>query len=196
MDRPLKLLLASQSPRRKELLALAGYPFETMSADIDETFDPAITVEENVMEIAARKAEACIGLITDPASTVILTADTTVVLDGVPLGKPGDASHSFEMISSLQGRSHEVLTGFSVQHAERRVTGYARTVVEFEPIPDEEIRRYIDTMKPFDKAGSYGIQDPILACYVRGIEGCYYNVVGLPVSKVCAALRQFLPCHA
>jgi len=196
MDRPLRLVLASQSPRRKELLALAGYPFETISAEIDETFDPRLTPEENVMEISVRKAAASLELVTDPDSAVILSADTTVVRDGRPLGKPVDAIDAFSMISGLQGRAHEVLTGFTAMHGERRVTGYARTVVEFEPMPDAEIRRYIDTMKPFDKAGSYGIQDPILACYVRGIEGCYYNVVGLPVSKVCTALRQFLPCHA
>ncbi len=196
MERALKLILASQSPRRKELLALAGYPFETVSADIDETFDPKRTAEENVMEISTRKAAASLELVADPASAVILSADTTVVLDGRPLGKPVDDADAMAMLSSLQGRSHEVLTGFTVRNGERSITGYARTVVVFEAMPVAEIRRYIDTQQPFDKAGSYGIQDPILACYVRGIEGCYYNVVGLPVSKVCEALRQFLPCHA
>lgn len=196
MERTLKLILASQSPRRKELLALAGYPFETVSADIDETFDPKRTAEENVMEISTRKAAASLELVADPASAVILSADTTVVLDGRPLGKPVDDADAMAMLSSLQGRSHEVLTGFTVRNGQRSLTGYARTVVVFEAMPVEEIRRYIDTQQPFDKAGSYGIQDPILACYVRGIEGCYYNVVGLPVSKVCEALRQFLPCHA
>ena len=196
MERTLKLILASQSPRRKELLALAGYPFETVSADIDETFDPERTAEENVMEISTRKAAASLELVADPASAVILSADTTVVLDGRPLGKPVDDADAMAMLSSLQGRSHEVLTGFTVRNGQRSLTGYARTVVVFEAMPVEEIRRYIDTQQPFDKAGSYGIQDPILACYVRGIEGCYYNVVGLPVSKVCEALRQFLPCHA
>ncbi|NTV01280.1 MAG: septum formation protein Maf [Chlorobiaceae bacterium] len=196
MAHTLNLVLASQSPRRRELLAMAGYPFETLSADIDETFDPSLTVEENVMEISVRKAAAALELVADPGTTVLLSADTTVVLDGAPLGKPADAAEAFGMLSKLQGRAHEVLTGFTVMHGGRRVTGYARTVVGFEPMSDEEILRYIRTMKPFDKAGSYGIQDPILACYVRGIEGCYYNVVGLPVSKVCAALRQFLPGHA
>lgn len=192
MSQPLTLVLASQSPRRKELLAMAGYPFGTMSADIDETFDPNLTPEENVMEISVRKAEVAMSLHPAPASTVILAADTTVVLDGTPLGKPLDADHAFDMLSKLQGRSHHVLTGFTVLHGDRRTTGYAMTVVRFEPMPDSEIRRYIETMKPFDKAGSYGIQDPIMACYVDGIEGCYYNVVGLPVSKVCAALKPFL----
>lgn len=193
MNPPLNLVLASQSPRRKELLALAGYPFETVSADIDETFDPRLQPGENVMQTSVRKAEASLELVAAPESTVILSADTTVVLDGEPLGKPLDAPHALQMLTSLQGRSHEVLTGYTVMHRERRITEFARTVVEFEPMPDDEIRRYIDTLQPFDKAGSYGIQDPILACYVRGIAGCYYNVVGLPVSKVFAALKQFLP---
>jgi len=193
MEQPLKLVLASQSPRRRELLALAGYPFETVSADIDEIFDPLLTIEENVMAISVRKAQAAMRLIPSPETTVILTADTTVVLDGTPLGKPLDYGDAFMMLSSLQGRKHEVLTGFTAMLGEKRVTGYAMTVVEFEPIPAEEIRRYVDTMKPFDKAGAYGIQDPLLACFVRGIEGCYYNVVGLPVSKVCSALKQFFP---
>lgn len=185
-------MLASQSPRRRDLLAMAGFPFETMSADIDETFDPELTPEENVVEISSRKADAAAMLLGSPEQYVILTADTTVVLDGMPLGKPGDADHAFDMLTSLQGRSHEVLTGFTVLHAERRATGVARTVVRFEPMVPREIRRYIATMRPFDKAGAYGIQDPILACYVSGIDGCYYNVVGLPVSKVCTAIKPFL----
>ncbi|NTU69093.1 MAG: septum formation protein Maf [Chlorobiaceae bacterium] len=196
MARPLTLVLASQSPRRKELLSLTGYPFETVCADIDETFDPRLTAVENVMEISVRKAEASLALVADPGTTVLLSADTTVVLDGIPLGKPVDATDAFSMLSNLQGRTHEVLTGFTVMHDGQHVTGHAGTLVEFEPMADAVIRHYIQAMKPFDKAGSYGIQDPILACYVRGIQGCYYNVVGLPVSKVCSALRQFLPAHA
>jgi septum formation protein len=191
MERTLTLVLASQSPRRKELLSLAGFPFETVSADIDETFDPRLTPEENVMQISIRKAEASLELVREHEATVILAADTTVVLDGKPLGKPVDSADAFEMLTSLQGRSHEVLTGYTVMHGDKTVTGCVKTIVELEPIPADEISRYIDTMRPFDKAGSYGIQDPLFACFVRGIEGCYYNVVGLPVSKVCAALKPF-----
>ncbi len=185
-------MLASQSPRRKELLGLIGYPFRTCPVEIDETFEPGRTPEENVVSIAVRKAQAAMALMAEPETTVLLSADTTVVLDNMPLGKPRDAADAFAMLSRLQGRSHQVLTGFAVTHGGRTVSGFARTVVTFEQIPDAEIRRYIDTMKPFDKAGSYGIQDPIMACYVRGIEGCYYNVVGLPVSKIFAALQPFL----
>jgi len=172
---------------------MAGHPFETVTADIDETFDPNLSPAENVMQIAYRKAAVARERLPSPETSVILAADTTVVLDGTPLGKPRDAEHAFMMLSELQGRSHEVYTGFTVLHEKRHVTGHAVTVVHFERIPPGEIRRYIDTMQPFDKAGSYGIQDPLLACYVSGIEGCYYNVVGLPVSRVCASLKQFFP---
>ena len=194
MALPLRLILASQSPRRRELLALTGIPFETASVDIDETFDPELSVEENVTEISRQKAEAVRMSLRLPFDeTVVLGSDTTVLLDGSPLGKPLDAEHSFQMLSALQGRTHEVLTGFCILHAREAISGYARTIVEFEPIADTEISRYIELMKPFDKAGSYGIQDPMLACFIKRIDGCYYNVVGLPLSRVYAALKPLFP---
>jgi septum formation protein len=192
-----RLILASQSPRRKELLALTGIPFETTSVEIDETFDPALTVEENVMEISKQKAEAVMHTLPEAdANAVVLGSDTTVVLDGAALGKPGDFDHAFEMLSALQGRRHEVLTGFCLLHDGNAVINYARTTVEFAPMTPSEITRYIETMKPFDKAGAYGIQDPLLACFVTRIDGCYYNVVGLPVSKVYAALKPLFPSES
>lgn len=191
-----KLILASQSPRRRELLAMTGIPFETASVEIDETFDPVLTVEENVMEISRQKAEALRHTLPETdARAVVLGSDTTVVLDGKPLGKPGDFDHAIEMLSALQGRSHEVLTGFCILHNGKAITDYARTIVEIGPMTPREITRYIEVMKPFDKAGSYGIQDPLLACFVTGIDGCYYNVVGLPVSKVYAALKPLFPAE-
>jgi septum formation protein len=197
MTKTLNLVLASQSPRRRELLSLFGVPFTTVTADIDETFDCRLTPAENVMAISLRKAEVALDLLSLPIeSAVVLSADTTVVLDGTPLGKPVDFEHAFDMLSSLQGRAHEVLTGFTVLHRQESVTSYACTIVEFEPMSAEEITTYIDAMKPYDKAGAYGIQDPVLACFVRRIDGCYYNVVGLPVSKVCAALRPFFPLRS
>ncbi len=189
-----RLILASQSPRRRELLAMTGIPFETASVEIDETFDPALTVEENVMAISKQKAEAVMQTLPEAdAGAIVLGSDTTVLLDGAALGKPGDFEHAFEMLSALQGRSHEVLTGFCIVHNGEAMTGYARTVVEIGAMTPGEITRYIEVMKPFDKAGSYGIQDPLLACFVTGIDGCYYNVVGLPVSKVYAALKPLFP---
>jgi septum formation protein len=189
-----RLILASQSPRRRELLALTGIPFETASADIDETFDPSLTVEENVMQISKEKAETVLhseGVAKN--GTVVLGSDTTVLLDGTPLGKPGDFDHAFGMLTALQGRSHEVLTGFCIMNDGVAIMDFARTTVEFGLMTPVEITRYIEMMKPFDKAGSYGIQDPLLACFVTRIDGCYYNVVGLPVSKVYAALKPLFP---
>ncbi|HWR00340.1 MAG TPA: Maf family protein [Chlorobaculum sp.] len=194
MTAPLRLILASRSPRRRELLALTGIPFETASVDIDETFNPKLSVEENVTEISRQKADAVRNSLLLPVGqAVVLGSDTTVILDGAPLGKPVDAEHAFRMLSGLQGRTHEVLTGFCVLHGNEAIPGHARTIVEFEPIPDAEISRYIELMKPFDKAGSYGIQDPMLACFVKRIDGCYYNVVGLPLSRVYAALKPLFP---
>ncbi|NTW53879.1 MAG: septum formation protein Maf [Chlorobaculum sp.] len=192
-----KLILASQSPRRKELLAMTGIPFETASVEIDETFDPALTVEENVLAVSRKKAEAVQRALPEAdASAVVLGSDTTVLLDGAALGKPGDSAHAFEMLLALQGRSHEVLTGFCLLHDGNAVLNYARTIVEFGVMTPAEITRYIEVMKPFDKAGAYGIQDPLLACFVTRIDGCYYNVVGLPVSKVYAALKPLFPLDA
>lgn len=189
-----KLILASQSPRRRELLALTGIPFLTAAADIDETFDPALSVEENVMEISKQKAEAVWHTLPPAeAGAVVIGSDTTVLLDGTPLGKPGDFDHACAMLSSLQGRTHEVLTGFAVLCDGTAITEYARTVVEFGVMSTGEITRYVELMKPYDKAGSYGIQDPLLACFVTRIDGCYYNVVGLPVSKVFATLKLLFP---
>jgi len=177
---------------------MTGIPFETASVEIDEAFDQALTVEENVMEISKQKAEAVIRTLPEAdAGAVVLGSDTTVVLDGLALGKPGDFDHAFEMLSALQGRGHEVLTGFCLlRDGEEAIMDYARTVVEFGVMTPAEITRYIEVMHPFDKAGSYGIQDPLLACFVTGIDGCYYNVVGLPVSKVYAALKPLFPLDA
>ncbi|NTW52372.1 MAG: septum formation protein Maf [Chlorobiaceae bacterium] len=194
MAATLRLILASGSPRRRELLSLTGIPFETASVEIDETFDPSLSVEQNVTEISRKKAEAvCRSLNLPTDEAVVLGSDTTVLLDSRPLGKPLDYEHAFSMLWALQGRTHEVLTGFCILHGTEALLGHARTIVEFEPMTPEEIDRYIDLMKPFDKAGAYGIQDPMLACFIRRIDGCYYNVVGLPLSKVYAALKPLFP---
>jgi len=192
-----KLILASQSPRRRELLAMTGIPFESASAEIDETFDTTLSIEENILVISRKKAEAVQRALPETdLRTVVLGSDTTVVLDSIPLGKPGDFDHAFRMLTALQGRSHEVLTGFCILHDGNSVMNCVRTIVEIAAMTSDEITRYIEVMKPFDKAGAYGIQDPLLACFVTRIEGCYYNVVGLPVSKVYSALKPLFPFPA
>jgi septum formation protein len=192
MQKPV-LILASQSPRRREILSLALLPFETLSIDTPERFDPDLSIEENVKRIALEKAIAARDA---PAirdrETIILAADTVVVKDGRVLGKPEGPGEAFSMLQSLQNSRHSVFTGFALLSATSSFTQCVATSVEFEPMSPDEIMLYLNTVKPFDKAGSYGIQDPLMACHVRRIEGCYYNVVGLPLSSVCKALKAFL----
>jgi septum formation protein len=187
------LILASQSPRRRDILALTLLPFETMTIETDEIFDPACSIEENVTKIALEKAEAAILLFPEQrCNTIILTADTVVAKGNRIYGKPAGFDEAFEMLKTLQNRSHRVYTGFVLLCGTKTYAECVATTVEFDPISDNEIKRYLLSEKPYDKAGAYGIQDPLMACHVRRIEGCYYNVVGLPLSRVCKALKAFL----
>lgn len=191
---PPVLILASRSPRRKELLSLAGIPFSTLPVDTSEVFDPEKSIEKNVEEIALKKADAAWNTIPEKHErTVVIGADTIVALDGNVLGKPAGYSDAFRMLKVLQDRSHKVHTGFALRYPTGTYSECVTTSVVFEAMSDEEIRHYLDCAMPFDKAGSYGIQDPVMACYVRGIEGCYYNVVGLPLSRLCMALKRCIP---
>lgn len=179
------IVLASQSPRRRELLELMQIPFTTFPAHIDETFDPGLSIAENIMSIAEQKARAAARKFTKYTnSTVVLGADTTVSLGEMPLGKPSGYDEAYGMLETLQGTTHDVMTGFALLHGTACRTDYAITRVEFSPMTGEEIKHYINTQEPFDKAGAYGIQDPYISCFIQRIEGCYYNVVGLPLSRV------------
>lgn len=191
MQRP-SLILASRSPRRRTILSLSLIPFETFSIDTPEHFEPDVSIEENVRRIALEKAEtAAAAPVFRNRETIILTADTVVVRDREVLGKPRDYREALSMLQSLQNRTHTVCTGFALFSSTKTYTECVSTSVEFLPMSECDIMRYLDTVKPYDKAGSYGIQDPLLACHVKRIEGCYYNVVGLPLSSVCKALEQF-----
>ena len=187
------LILASQSPRRKEILSLMQIPFETLAVDTEEIIDPALSLEDNITKIALVKAEAAAALIAaDKRKAVILAADTVVAKGNQILGKPSGFDEAFNMLKSLQNRSHRVYTGFVLLFGEKTYTECVVTTVEFEPMSDSEIQRYLLSVKPYDKAGAYGIQDPLMACYIKRIEGCYYNVVGLPLSRVNKALKPLL----
>ena len=187
------LVLASQSPRRRDILALTLLPFETMAVETEEMLDPMHSIEENVTNIAHEKAEAAMMLRPEKGkNSIILAADTVVAKGNRIYGKPAGFDSAFDMLKSLQNRSHRVYTGFVLLCGDKTHAECVTTTVEFEPMTDNEIKRYILTEKPYDKAGSYGIQDPLMACHVRRIEGCYYNVVGLPLSRVCKALKAFL----
>lgn len=186
----MNIVLASQSPRRRELLELMQIPFSSVPANIDETFDPDCSIAENIMRIAKKKARAAaLKAVIDKENTVILGADTTVVLGEMPLGKPSAFDEAYGMLETLQGSTHEVMTGFALLQGSTFHLDCVTTRVEFSPMTDSDIKHYIETQKPFDKAGGYGIQDPFMSCFIRRIEGCYYNVVGLPVSRIYSLMR-------
>ena len=148
----LNIVLASQSPRRRELLELMQIPFTAIAADIDETFNPDLPVTRNIMDIAEKKARAVIKKLTkSTADTVILGADTTVVFGNKPLGKPSGREEAYAMLAELQGTSHKVMTGFALLQGTLCHTDYATTLVEFSPMTGKEINHYIDTQQPFDK---------------------------------------------
>jgi len=185
------IILASQSPRRKEILRLSGLSFSTVSIETPEHLDPAESIESNVRRIAEEKAKAAIqSFQNDTRDPVLLGADTVVAIDGRILGKPANAAEALEMLLQLQGRTHEVHTGFALLQRAHLYSECATTEVTLNKMTEEEILHYINTAAPFDKAGSYGIQDPVMACFVSSITGCYYNVMGLPLSRVWMALQK------
>ncbi len=177
----MKFILASASPRRIELLTLAGYTFEVCPTNTDETPGPRETPAEYVQRVAMAKAKA----VSCPEPALILGADTTVVLDGQLLGKPADADDAVQMLRRLSGRRHEVLTGVALRRTpdERCIVTCERTVVTFDDLSEDWIADYVASGEPFGKAGAYAIQGRA-GTRITHIEGNYQNVVGLPVSTV------------
>ena len=175
----MKLVLASKSPRRSEILKNAGIDFTIRVADADETIPAGTNPQDAVVFLAARKALA----VERAEDETILGADTIVVLDGKILGKPKDREDAFNMLRSLSGRVHSVFTGVCAVGNGISLTFAEETKVEFYSLTDDEINEYLDTDEPYDKAGAYGIQG-IASKFIRGIEGDYFNVVGLPISSV------------
>ncbi|WP_058187361.1 Maf family protein [Terracidiphilus gabretensis] len=183
-----RLILASASPRRRELLTQAGFSFTVKAADIDESVLPGEDPEAYVTRLAREKAQTIFDAL-DDAAAVVLGADTTVVLDGEILGKPLDKADAVRMLRALSGRTHRVITGVAVVTA-RGTDGTAEvTEVRFCELSDSEIAEYVETGEPMDKAGAYGIQGRA-GKWIPRIEGCYFNVVGLPLARVCAMLRE------
>lgn len=181
-----RLILASSSPRRKELLENLHLAFEISSSDADESFGEELSPSEAVMELAARKSGAVSKKFPD---SFIIGADTVVVYEGLILGKPGDRKEASEMLRILSGNTHTVYTGVSIITPEKEARFYEKTDVTFWELSDEEIDTYIKSGEPFDKAGGYGIQG-FGSMLVRQIEGDYYTVVGLPVSRLVRELRN------
>ncbi len=185
-----RIILASQSPRRKQLLAQIGIRnFDILIPQADETFDPSLPPEEIVASICRRKAEAARAL-TDDRRAVIIAADTMVFLGGHRLGKPRDQVDAFTMLSVLSGRTHEVRTGVTVAQGERMETGTETTAVTFRELSQDEIWGYIRSGEPMDKAGAYGAQGKA-ALFVSRIEGDYFNVMGLPLFLLGRMLSDF-----
>ena len=185
-----RIILASQSPRRRQLLGQIGLTdFDILVPDADESYDPSLTPQEIVLSISRKKAEAARTLAGD-SDAVILAADTMVFLDGLRLGKPHSEAEAFEMLSALSGREHLVGTGVTVCRGDRLETRPETTAVRFADLTEEDIRRYIATGEPMDKAGAYGIQG-LAALFVTGIAGDYFNVMGLPLHLVGEMLRSF-----
>lgn len=180
--------LASQSPRRKELLTLAGLSFEVLVSGCDETVPDGFTAEQTVQHLANLKAEAVLQLC-KPEDTV-LAADTIVVIDGQILGKPKDKDDAFAMLRSLSGRTHTVMTGVCIANGSKRKEFVSKTDVTFYELTDEEISTYIATGDPMDKAGGYGIQSKGVVL-VEKINGDYSNVVGLPLAQCVRELCIF-----
>jgi septum formation protein len=181
-----RLILASASPRRAELLRAAGYAFEIVPADIDESARSGEPPEHYVRRVAAEKARAVLRQF--PNSTV-LAADTTVVVDGAILGKPSDDEDARCMLARLSGRAHRVLTGVVVAGGGREAGAVASTLVRFAVLTPADIDGYIASGEPCDKAGAYGVQG-LASRFVTGIEGSYSNVVGLPVALVRTLLAE------
>jgi septum formation protein len=175
------IILASKSPRRQELLKLMGFDFQVVLREVDESYPNELSPSEIAVFISEKKAKAFDLLI---ENEVVITADTIVSLDGKILGKPENEDHAFEILSALSGKKHDVITGVSLLMNHRISSFYELTEVFFKEISAEHIRYYIDTCKPMDKAGAYGIQEWIGLVAVDKINGSYSNVVGLPTHRL------------
>lgn len=182
-----KLILASKSPRRQELLSEMGYLFDVIVRETDESFPDNFNPEEAVRFISANKAKVFQDLVKE---SVILTADTIVVLDDKILGKPKDEAEAFSMLQNLSNRSHEVMTACTLYYKEQMETFVEITQVQFAALSEEEIHYYIRSGKPMDKAGAYGIQDWIGQIGITRIQGSYTNVVGLPTAMLNRILKE------
>ncbi len=182
-----KIILASQSPRRKQLLQQAEVEFEVLVADVDETNPPGMPGTEVPVYLAKMKADAVQHLAED---AIVIAADTVVLLDDKILGKPRDAEDARDMLRQLSGRMHTVVTGVCIQSNNKQISFSTETKVYFRSLTREQIAYYVESYKPFDKAGAYAIQEWIGMIGIEKINGDYYNVMGLPIGEVVAFLKH------
>ena len=183
-----KIILASQSPRRKQLLEMAEINFEVEVTNTDETLPQGI-LPENAPEYLARKKAAAVAHLVK-GETIIIAADTIVLLDNDVLGKPEDESHAIQILEKLSGRKHEVVTGVCILDSNREYSFSVKTEVYFRQLTNEQIKHYVSRYKPYDKAGAYAIQEWIGVTGIEKIVGDYYNVMGLPIGEVLLVLRK------
>jgi len=185
------IYLASKSPRRKEMLKMLGIPFQTVNINLDEKIIRSHSPLKNVKRLADEKCKLALSEIKEG---IVISADTIVVVDRKIIGKPSNKSDAKNILNQLSGRNHFVYTGFAVANksSEKKILDYSKTEVFFRKITPTEIKNYISTGSPMDKAGAYGIQDDFGAVFVKRINGCYYNVIGFPVSKIYDALKSIV----
>ena len=185
-----KIILASGSPRRKQLLEWAEVPFEIVTKETDESYPPELAPETIAIHIARNKALAVKSMI--PAGSVTLAADTIVVLNNRIIGKPKSRQDAITILSDLSGNKHAVITGVVIQKGEQEIAFADATDVYFHTLTNEQIEFYIDKYKPYDKAGAYAIQEWIGVVGIKSVSGDFYNVMGLPVSRVVRELNRIM----
>ena len=185
---PYEILLASQSPRRRELLTLAAIPFRIVNVDVEEVYPMDLDVTLVTEYLAELKANAHTDL---QPNQLLITADTVVILDGIIYGKPKHRDDAVQMLSLLQSRTHTVITGVCLKTTERKKLFAVETDVTFYPMELSQLEYYVDNYKPFDKAGSYAVQEWIGVHGIERIDGDYFNVMGLPVSRMVRELVDF-----
>ncbi|MDF2551753.1 MAG: maf [Chryseobacterium sp.] len=183
----MKILLASQSPRRKELLSSLGFDFEVVKIDCEEILPENIEIEKAAAYLSELKADAFRKL---EADEVLITADTVVAIDNQILGKPKDEADAKNMLQKLSGKTHQVFTGISIKTLDKIITETDVADVDFEEISDEEIDFYLKNYKPFDKAGSYGIQEWLGMAKIKKMNGSFYTIMGLPTHLVYKILKE------
>lgn len=183
-----KIILASGSPRRKQLLEWAEVPFEILVKPTDETFPEGLAVEQVAIHIARQKAAAVQPMVNN--NSVILAADTIVVLNERIIGKPKDREDAIGILSDLSGHQHRVITGVVIVHDKKEISFSDSTDVYFHQLSSEQIAFYVDKYKPYDKAGAYAIQEWIGVVGIKSVKGDFYNVMGLPVSRVVKELKN------
>jgi septum formation protein len=188
-----KIVLASQSPRRKQLLEWAEVDFDVLTQETDESWPEGMPVEEIPIHIAREKARSVMQLDLYnryEQGVPVLAADTIVVLGNEILGKPRDAEHALTMLKALSGQKHKVITGVVIVNHEKEIRFSDVTEVDFHSIPEDDLRYYVEKFEPFDKAGAYAIQEWIGVVGIKAITGDFYNVMGLPVSRVIRTLHE------